>query len=336
VRRRQLARLSASAAGLALISSACALLPSQRPRRIPVVGYLSPGPREAYAEVVDAFLQGLRDLGYEEGRTIGVEWRFSPPGTQNQFATDSADLVRTSVDLILAYGSTTAAQIVKQATSTIPIVAVNVSRPVESGLAASLARPGCNLTALSAAPPGQSAKSVDLLRDMVPGLSHLVFLLDGRNTINSSGSVLFDLFKTAAESVGIQAERIDLQSADDLEAAFESPAMARAQAFLTVTGPLLPVQPRLAQLAIQHQLPGIANGRSFAEAGLLMHYGSNQPAIARRAATYVDKVLRGANPGDLPVEQPTVFDLVVNVKTLNALGMTIPPSVAPLVTEWIE
>jgi putative ABC transport system substrate-binding protein len=178
------------------------------------------------------------------------------------------------------------------------------------------------------------AKHLDLLREVVPGLARTVTLVE---PANPGGVLGWDEFRRAAESAGIQSERVDVRSADELEAAFEAPAFHAAQAFENgAPGLLAPVRARVAELALQHRSPDISIAPLDARAGLLMVYGVNQAALYRRAAVYVDKILKGAKPGDIPVEQPTVFDFLVNVKTLQILGLTVPPSMLPLVTEWIQ
>jgi putative ABC transport system substrate-binding protein len=326
--------LGTSVTGIALLSSACGSLSAQRLAKLPRIGYLCAGTRESRADRIDAFVQGLADLGYVDGQTIAIEWRFSPEGVENQFASLAADLVRLSVDVIVVEASTPAAQAAKQATSTVPIVASNIALPVQAGLVASLSRPGGNLTALTSSIPGIEGKWLDLLRGVVPGLARLVGLNDLTNDSSNSG---WDALRTAAETAKLLIERIDLRSAQELEAAFEAPALGRAQALVNNgTALLAQRRARLAELALQHRLPAISKNRPEAEAGLLMTYGPSLPANSRRAAVYVDKILKGARAAELPVEQPTTLEFVVNVKTAQALGITIPPDVAAQVTEWIQ
>jgi len=249
---QHVAMLSASTAGLTLLSSACGLLP-YRPTRVPRIGYLAPGPRESRTEFVDAFLAGMRDLGYVEGQTISIDWRFTPAGSDARFPELAADLVRLPVDVIVT-SATLASRAARQATSTIPIVAAGVAWPVETGLVASLARPGGNLTALSANAVGLATKHVELIRDVVPGLSRAAVLVD---TTNPANDVEWDEISVATEQVGVRADRIDLRLADDLEAAFDAIVSRRTDAFIDAQNPLLlPVRDRFAALAQQHQLPG--------------------------------------------------------------------------------
>jgi len=302
--------------------------------KIPRIGYLSPGPREAFRDQVDAFLQGLRELGYVEGQSIAIEWRFTASGPDAQFAERAAaELVGLPVDLIVT-STTPPTQAAKRATRTIPIVATIVANPVETGLLGSLARPGGNLTGLTVNVPGLLTKYVDLLREVVPGLSRVAALVQ---PTSAAGVSEWNEFRPAAEAAGLVVERVDMDSAADLDRTFETPAIVRAEALACLSSSLVyPVRARFAELALQRRLPTITNAREFAGDGLLMTYGPNLAAITRRGAVYVDKILKGAEPGSLPVEQPTVFDFVVNLKTAKALGLTIPPSVQPLVTEWIQ
>jgi putative ABC transport system substrate-binding protein len=321
------------------VSSACALLPSGTPAQIPRIGYGSYGPREAFTrDWIDPFLEGLRALGYVEGETIAIDWRFTRDQSNEEFHRVAAELVGLSPDVIVSGNAQGIALELKRATTRIPIVAY-LLRAVESGFVADLAHPGGNLTGPAGDVPGSFVKPLDLLRDVVPGLAQVVILVDGRAVFNNVGPISgWELFRTEAEEAGLQAERVDVLSADDVEAIFETPAMQRAQAFYcAANGPLQPVAARLAELAIQHRVAGMTNDVfGFVHAGLLMSYGPSVAPISRRVAVYVDKILKGANPRDLPVEQPAVFDLAINVKTLRALGLWIPPSVAPLVTEWVQ
>jgi len=301
---------------------------------MPRIGYLGgAGSRGAQADRVDGFLEGLRELGYIEGQTIAIEWRFSEPGVASQAQELAADLVRQEVDVIVVDGNTPTAQAAQRATRTIPIVAAGAF-PVESGLVASLARPGGNLTGLSVSPPGSGAKVVDLFREVVPGLSRIAALVDPGNAGIMAG---WEEVRTSAATAGLLAQRVDVHAPEDVEKIFESPAVSGVQAVYAIAGGTLnPVRSRLAELALSHRLPCVSGLRVFTEAGLLMSYGANLAAISRREAAFVDKIIKGGKPSELPVEQPTVFELLVNVNTLEALRMTIPPSVLPLVTEWIQ
>jgi putative ABC transport system substrate-binding protein len=302
---------------------------------VPRIGFLGAQARETIADRVDAFLGGLRDLGYVEGQTIAIEWRFSTESSDNQFAAMAAVLVRLQVDVIVVHGSTAAAQATKQATTTIPIVFSNAAlSPVATGLVASLARPGGNLTAISSTAPGVHAKWVELLLQVVPGLARTATLVyPGDSAVTG----IADEVRSAATAAGVVDERIDLQSADDVEAAFQEAVSRGADGvIIAAIALLLGVRDRVADVALRHRLPTMGGTRDFVQAGSLMLYGANLLAGPRRAAVYVDKILKGAKPADLPVEQPTVFDLVANARTAQALGITFPPDVAAQVTEWIQ
>jgi putative ABC transport system substrate-binding protein len=308
---------------------------------MPRLGYLSPGPREGRADVVNAFVEGLRDLGYVEGQTIAIEWRFAPAGSEAftsaagrdaAWAELATELVRLPVDVIVSLSSTPASLAAKAATNTIPIV-VLAANPVETGLVASLSHPGGNVTGPIGI-VGVNTKHLELLRSVVPGLTRAAAFGD---TTQPASAPQWDEFRRAAETAGVESQMVDLSSTDDLEHAFDLVESGGAQALSVIsTALLLPVRERVAKLALKHRLPAIARGDGYAQAGLLMTYGANTLWGPRRAAVYVDRILRGAKPADLPVEQPTVFDFVVNLKTAQALGLTIPPDVAAQVTKWIQ
>ena len=287
-----------------LESTACGFRAPWAPTRIPRIGYGSYGPREAFAtEYMDPFLQGLRDLGYVEGENIAIDWRFTGDQSNEEFHRVATELVGLSVDAIVSAVGVGITFELKKLTTIIPIVAIMLA-PVESGLVASLAHPGGNITGVTAETPGGFVKPLDLLREVVPGLTHVAFLVDGRGAVQEVASANWNSFMTSAESVGLEADRVDLVSGADVEAAFQTPAMRRAQAFVrNANGLFLDAPHRLADVAIKYQLPGITNNRrNFVEAGFLMTYGPSQPAIYRRAATYIDKILKGANPADVPIE----------------------------------
>jgi putative ABC transport system substrate-binding protein len=317
-----------------MLSSACGLVPSRAAPKMPRIGYLQLGPREVFAYQVDPFLEGLRDLGYVEDDTVKIDWRFAPSSSSDvPWSKMVADLVALPVDIIVA-NTTPAALAAKQVTSAIPIVAVNIASPVETGLVASYARPGGNVTALPTNAPGLEAKHFDLLRAVVPDLTAAVDIVDA--TLGPSGTARWAEFRAAAESTGVDAQRVDVRSPEEFEAAFSLPVVHQVQAMNIVALALgQPIRETIAELALQHHLAAIAAG-SYAEKGLLMGYSANPPAIARRAAVFVDRILTGARPADLPVELPTVFDFAVNVRTAQALGLTIPPDVAAQVTQWIQ
>ena len=331
---RSTTTLGGSIASVALLGG-CGLLSSTPPKRLPRIGYLSVGPRESQGDFIDAFVDGLREVGYVDGQTVVIEWRLTDPhGSGDQFEKLAMELVRLPVDLIVAGASTPAALAALQATRTIPILAVAVRDPVTTGLVSSLAHPGGNLTALATSVAASTQqKGFELLGQMVPGLALVAVLVD---STNPTMVLAAEEVRTAAARIGARAERIDLQSVDDLDAAFETAVLMHADAVSIQANPLLlPVSGRIGELALRYRLPGTGL-KQYVEAGLLMQYNSDLAAVHRRAAVYADKILKGAKPADLPVEQPTLIAFVVNAKTAQALGLTIPPDVAAQVTEWIK
>ena len=306
----------------ALLFVFCFSAGAQQPKKIPRIGYLafraSLGPGEK------AFLQGLQDLGYVEGKTIVIEWRRTT-GKPELLADLAAELVRLRVDVFVA-ASTPAVQAAKNATSTIPIVMAFAADPVGTGFVASLARPGGNITGVSGIMPELAGKRLELLRELFPKLSRLAFLA-------YRGDPAHGLFvkeaQGAAQSFGIQFQSLVIGSPDEIEGAFS--AMARERAGALVVQPLFVVAlgqgRRIADLAVQNRLPAVSDLGTFADAGGLISYGPDVVVLYRRAATYVDKILKGTKPADLPVEQPTKFEFVINLKTAKALNLTIPQSV---------
>jgi putative ABC transport system substrate-binding protein len=300
---------------------------------MPRLGYLSAGPREARTDRVDGFLQGLRDLGYVEGQTIAIEWRFTPQGGENQFHDLAAELVGLRVDLMVVEGSTVAAEAAKEATTSLPLVGVNVANPVETGLVTSLARPGGNFTALASSLAGLPAKQLELLQSIVPGLHHLVVLVEAAAP---SSVVLADQVREAGSALGVDVQRVELRYIEDLEAAFETAMLSRPDGVFNAANTLLqPARVQLAELALRHRIASYGN-KAYAEAGLLLAYSVDQVNVARRAATYVDKIFKGTKPDELPVEQPATFEFVINLRTAQALSLTIPADVAAQVTEWVQ
>jgi putative ABC transport system substrate-binding protein len=320
---------------LALLVSACTVLPGSTQKRTPRIGVLVGGPQDSSigGECVDNLVAGLRDLGYIDGETISIEWRFPTVSSNVQFSTLAEDLVAQQVDLIVAC-HTPAAIAAQQATTSIPIVAVAVGDPVQSGLVKSLARPGGNVTAISNDVLSMFAKYVELLREVVPGLARAAVLVDPTNPANVDDG---DSFRVAAEAAGVHVETVELRSADELSAAFESHAMAQAQAVLVHANPADTAEQQLADLLIKHRLPAISLSRiNVQSGGVLMSYNSDNIELFRRGATYVDKILKGANPADLPVQAPTAYVLSINMKTAQAIGISIPPELAAQVTDWVQ
>jgi putative ABC transport system substrate-binding protein len=276
--------------------------------------------------------EGLRALGYIEGQNIRFECRGGPSAT-DRVADLAADLVRLNVDIIIADG-TASALAAKRATTTIPIVMVIVADPVGSGLVASLARPGGNVTGFSVLSPGVVQKALAILKEISPHVSRVGVLMD---PTNPGQTLLDEQMDAAARILRITPHRIDVRVAANLDGAFAVTVRERADALFVYPLPVAPPdRQRIVQFAIKHRLPTIAISPPYADAGMLMAYGVNGPDLYRRAATYVDKILRGAKPADLPVEQATKFDLVINLRTAKALGLTIPSSLLPQADRLID
>jgi putative ABC transport system substrate-binding protein len=279
-----------------------------------------------------AFRQGLRDFGYVEGQNIALEWRFAE-GNLDRLAEAATELVRLQMDLLVTLG-TPATRAAKDATTTIPIVIMGVGDPVGSGLVASLARPGSNVTGLASLAPDLVEKQLEILTAVLPTVSRVAVLW---NPAHPGHALLLREADVAAQRLGLQLHRVEARSPDAFDRAFA--AMTRADAgALLVLGDTMVFQHRgrLAELAATSRLPTMYNIRPFVEAGGLLAYGPSPRDLGRRAAAYVDKILKGAKPADLPVEQPTRFELVLNLKTAQALGLTIPPSVLFQATEVIR
>jgi putative ABC transport system substrate-binding protein len=268
---------------------------------------------------LEGFRQGLRELGYVEGKNFVLEYR-SADGRDERFPGLAAELVRLPVDLMVTRG-TPAALAAKNATGTIPVVMTGVSDPVGQGVVASLARPGGNVTGLNTLISELFGKRVGLLKELVPGATRVAVLFDMGNTSSPSA---WKEVETAARSLGIQPQLFDVRKAEDLGPAFESAIRQRADALVVGQDTLTQANQRLiVELAAKHRLPAIYASMEFV--GGLVIYGVNYPDHYRRAATFADKIFKGAKPADLPIEQPTKFELVINTKTAKALGLTIPP-----------
>jgi ABC-type uncharacterized transport system substrate-binding protein len=269
---------------------------------------------------LEAFRQGLRDLGYTEGQSIALEYRFAE-GRFERLSELAADLVRLKVDIILAEGGQATAA-ARYATATIPIVFPAIADPVGQGLIASLARPGGNTTGLSFQDPELMGKRLELLKEAVPGVTHVAYLQQSPSRI---GARALQELETAARALGVQLQLVEVREPYPFAQAFATMTEARADALIThPSGVFWDRRTQLVDLASKTRLPGIFPERDFAEAGGLMSYGPSLTANFHRAATYVDKILKGAKPADLPVEQPTKFEFVINLKTAKALGLTIP------------
>ena len=300
---------------------------------MPRLGVLVPGmPPGEPGGWLDRFRQGLWDLGYVEGQTVALEVRWDTH-QRERWPDLAADLVRLRVDLIVA-GTTAAAQAAQHATRTIPIVIAVSADPVGDGLVASLAQPGGNLTGLSIMTPELTGKRLELLTEVVPGLARVALLLD---VGNATWHAQRHDYEAAAQRLGVHLLPLEVHGPDAFAGAFQAAVHGHAQALIMITSPPFGAhRARLAELALASRLPTLAPNVGYAKTGGLMDYGANQSASWYRAATYVHKILKGAKPGDLPVEQPMKFELIINLKTAKALGMTIPPSLLLLADEVIR
>jgi putative ABC transport system substrate-binding protein len=299
------------------------------------LGYLGNSPA-AVPHLREAFLQGLRDLGYVEGRNLVIEYRLAE-GKLDRFPALAAELVALKVDVIFAGGGTLSALAAKQATRTLPIVFAAVVDPIASGVVTSLARPGGNVTGLSTLTPELVGKGLELLKQAVPGVSRVAVLWHPGGLGERTGKNMLKAAEVAARALGMRLQIVEARGPADFDRAFSDMTRARAGA-LTVLGSTMFINERrrLADLAAKNRLPAVYPLREFVDAGGLMAYGANFADLFRRAATYVDRILKGTKPGDLPVEQPTKFELVINLKTAKALGLTIPQSVLARADEIIQ
>jgi len=308
---------------LVLLVGCVAMAHAQQARKVPRIGVLLSGTPASFSPRTKAFLQGLRDLGYIEGKTITIEWRWGKDRVE-QLPELAAELVRLNADVIVTNG-TTASKALQNATRTIPIVMVVVGDPVGTGLVESLARPGGNVTGLSNLTPESSGKRLELLKEVVPTASRVAVLL---NPANPTNPLQLRETQAAAPAFGMTLLSLEVKGPDDFERAFTAMRKERAGA-LIVFGDVMFYSQRsqIVELAVKSRLPGIYVQPEIAEAGGLMSYGPSTNDMFRRAATYVDKILKGAKPSDLPVEQPMKFELVINLKTAKQIGLTIPQSV---------
>src|SRR5215831_924895 len=306
---------------------------AQQPTQVHRIGWLSSTTLERDRNVyVAAFLEGMRALGYVEGQNLVIEYRRAE-GQYERFPALAAELVHLKVDVLMVAG-TAAALAAKHATTTIPIVMMNAGDPVGSGLVASLARPGGNVTGLAVMDPEVVGKQLEFLKDVLPTVSRVAVLW---NPTNPHHVLLVREADVAAQAVGVQVHRVEAHDPDALDRAFAAMSSAHAGALLVLGDSLFfEHRRRLAELAATSRLPTMYNVREFVEAGGLISYAVSLPDLFRRAATYVDKILKGAKPADLPVERPMKFELVINLKTAKALGIMMPPSLLLLADEVIQ
>jgi putative ABC transport system substrate-binding protein len=309
---------------------------AQPAAKAPRIGFLGINWAASPPHLHGAFLQELRDLGYVEGRNVVLEYR-DAEGKAERLPALAAELVALKVDVIVA-GPTLAALAAKKVTGTVPIVFIGPSDPVGSGLVTSLARPGGNVTGLSAAlSPELAGKCLEQLTQAVPGVSRIAVLWQPGAGAERTERDTLKGAEVAARALGVRLQVAEARGPADIDRAFSHMAKARAGALIVFnTVMFLSERGRLVALAAKNRLPALYTFREFVDAGGLMSYGHNQADLNRRAATYVDKILKGARPADLPVEQPTKFDLVINLKTAKALGLTIPPALLQRADQVIE
>jgi len=296
---------------------------AQLATKIPRIGYLNATFPSTSPARVEAFRQGLRELGYVEGKNIVIEFRHAE-GKIERLPALAAELVRLNVDIIVT-GGPAATRPAKEATATIPIVMTQDIDPVATGIVASLARPGGNITGLSTLAPEISGKQLELLKEIVAKLSRVAVL--GTSTSPSQAQTLKEL-ELAAAALKVKLQYLDVLDPKDIQTAFQTALKGRAEAVLVLQSPVINLQrKRLVDFAANNRLAAIYPQPEYVEAGGLMHYGTNTPDLFRRAATYVDKILKGRTPADLPVEQPIKFEFIVNLKAAKQIGLTIPPNV---------
>jgi ABC-type uncharacterized transport system substrate-binding protein len=324
---------------LGVIAGAAALRPrpteAQSAASVPRIGYLATDlPNSPWRE---AFLQGLRALGYVEGRNVVIEYRLGEGKKFEQLPALAAELAALRVDVIVASMGTLAALAAQRATTTIPIVFIAVGDPVTSGLVSSLARPGGNITGLSALSPELVGKWLEMLKQAVPKVTRVAILWQPGGLGERTDREVLQGAEIAARALGVRLQLVEARNPADLDNAFSEMTRARAEAMAVLSTPMLGSQrTRLVEFAAKNRLPTVFPFRSYVDAGGFISYGPSLADMSRRAAAYVDKILKGAKPADLPVEQPTKFELVINLKTAKALGLSVPQSLLARADEVIE
>jgi ABC-type uncharacterized transport system substrate-binding protein len=321
---------------ISLLSGAAVTWPlaarAQQPPKLPHIGVLLPGTPASFSLRAKAFLEGLRTLGYVEGQTVAIEWKWGQDKVEG-LPKLAAELVALSVDVMVT-GGTPAAKALKNATATIPIVMAIIGDPVAAGLVDSVARPGGNATGFSIVAPDLSGKRLELLKEIAPDVSPVAVMLNSKNPQSQ-----FELkeMKTAAQMLGLQIHPIETSPVFTLEEGFAAMTNASARSLIVLTDPIFFSQrQRIVDLATGSRLPAMYFFQEFVEVGGLMSYGPSDTDLYRRSATYVDKILRGARPSELPIEQPTKFDLAINLKAAKALGLEISPMVLARADRVIE
>jgi putative ABC transport system substrate-binding protein len=325
-RRRFLLTSLAGALAVLLVAEAQASVKIWR------IGYLGPVSPSAGARLLEAFRQGLRELGYVEGQNISIDYRWAD-GRPDRFPTLVAELIQLKVDVIVTYNNPAVAAL-QQATRTLPIVVANMGDPVGSGFVASLAHPGGNITGFSGLSEELSRKWVELLREAVPKVTRVAVLTVSQTP---AASTQWREIQGTAKALKATSQRYEISGPDDIEHAFASLIKSRPQGLIVLPHAVTNARrTRIVSLAAEHRLPGMYPDSQYVAAGGLMSYAANFSDLHRRAATLVDKILKGARPADLPIQQPTTFELVINLKTAKALGLTIPPSLLARADQVIE
>ena len=296
---------------------------SQQPTKVPRVGFLGGGAASANVVRMEAFRQGLRELGYVEGKNIVIDQQWAE-AKLDRLPALTAELLSHKVDVIVTAGAP-ATRTAKNATLTIPIVITNDNDPVANGFVSSLARPGGNITGVSNLSPELSGKRLELMKEIIARLSRVAVL--GTSTVPGNGQILRET-ELAADALKVHLQYLDVLDPKNIETAFQSAGKGRADAILVLSSPIFTSRRiQIVGLAAKHRLPGMYFRQEFVEDGGLMTYGASLNDLVRRAATYVDKILKGAKPADLPVEQPIKFEFIVNLKAAKQIGLTIPPNV---------
>jgi putative tryptophan/tyrosine transport system substrate-binding protein len=318
---------------ITLVGSAVAWpLGAHAQQKIPRIGFMGNSTAALETNLVDAFREGLRELGYEEGRNIAIEYRWAD-GNYDRFPTLAEELIGAKVDAIVTAG-TPAALAVKRATTTVPLVMVAVGDPIGTGLVSSLARPGGNLTGLSSIAPDLEGKRLQLLREVLPALSHVAMFVNSLNPFHVSS---MKQARAAAQAMGIKLQLHDIPKSEDLDDAFAAIRKERPDALLILADRVfLHNRQRMMDFTNEQRLPNVNAYKELVEVGGLMSYGPSYEDMHKRAAIYVDKILKGTKPADLPIEQPSKFTFIVNLKAAKALGVTVPSQLLGLADQLIE
>jgi putative tryptophan/tyrosine transport system substrate-binding protein len=308
---------------IATLLAVAVIAEAQQPKKVPRIGYLTVPPLSANMARVEAFRQGLRELGYVEGKNVVIEWR-SADGKVERQGELAAELVRLKVDLIVTSGPTMTRS-ARDASATIPIVMAQDSDPVGNGFVASLPRPGGNITGLSVLAPELSGKQLELLKEIIPKLSRVAVI--GNSNEPANAKILKEI-ELAAGPLGVKPQPVDVLSPKDIPIGLRAATKAHADALVVLASAVLSDHRKeVANLALKSRLPAVYPESRWCDDGGLMSYGTSLTDLSRRAATYVDKILKGIKPADLPVEQPTKFEFVINLKAAKHIGLTIPPEV---------